>query len=156
MAPSPYDEAAAMTLEQRYNALMAVPELRAIPAQARAALAASMRQERFAAGEAVIEIGDQADRVFVLCEGALEVTQEGRTEPLRRLERGALLGELAFFADSARTATVRAVGACVLLSLPYVNFRAFLLRHPESLFVLTTRIVHDLRELEQGLADHGR
>ena len=61
-----------MTFEQRYDALAAVPELSAIPAQARATLAASMRQERFAAGETVIAIGDRADRVFVLCEGMLD------------------------------------------------------------------------------------
>jgi CRP/FNR family transcriptional regulator, cyclic AMP receptor protein len=143
---------ALMTLEQRYNALTSVPELSAIPAQARATLAAGMRQERFDAGEVVIEIGDQADRVFVLCEGQLEVTQEGRSGPLRRLEPGALLGELAFFADRVRTATVRAVDACVLLSLPYDNFHAFLLRNPESLFALTKRIVLTLRDTELALA----
>ena len=143
---------ARMTLDQRYSALAAVPELSDIPAQARATLAAGMRQERFAAGEAVIEAGDRADRVFVLCEGVLEVTQAGRTEPLRRLEPGALLGELAFFADRVRTASVRAVDACVLLSLPYENFRAFLLRYPDSLFALTKRIVLTLQEAEQALA----
>ncbi len=142
-----------MTLEQRYDALTLVPELAAIAAQSRAALAASMRQERFAAGEAVIGVGDQADRVFVLCEGMLEVTQIGRAGPLRRLEPGALLGELAFFAEGARTASVRAVDDCLLLSLPYENFRAFLLRHPESLFALTRRIVHTLRDAERALAD---
>ena len=144
-----------MTLEQRFDALAAVPELNAISAQARATLAASMRQERFAAGEAVIATGDVADRVFVLCEGELEVTQQDRAEPLRQLRPGALLGELAFFADSPRTATVRAVEPSVLLSLPYENFRAFLLRHPESLFVLTRRIVQTLREVEASLARRG-
>ena len=144
-----------MTFEQRYDALAAVPELSAIPAQARATLAASMRQERFAAGETVIAIGDRADRVFVLCEGVLDVVQEGRAEPLRQLQPGALLGELAFFADSGRTATVRAVEPCVMLSLPYENFRAFLFRYPESLFLLTKRIVQALRDAEAALAARG-
>ena len=144
-----------MTFEQRYDALAAVPELSAIPAQARATLAASMRQERFAAGETVIAIGARADRVFVLCEGVLVVVQEGRAEPLRQLQPGALLGELAFFADSGRTATVRAVEPCVMLSLPYENFRAFLFRYPESLFLLTKRIVQALRDAEAALAARG-
>ena len=144
-----------MTFEQRYQALAAVAELSAIPAYARATLAASMRQERFAAGEVVIAIGDPADRVFVLCEGLLDVTQEGRAGPVRQLRPGALLGELAFFADSARTATVRAVEPCVLLSLPYENFRVFLFRNPESLLVLTKRIVHTLRDAEAALARAG-
>jgi CRP-like cAMP-binding protein len=144
---------APMTLEQRYSALTLVPEFSAIPAQARATLAAGMRQERFDAGEVVIEIGDQADRVFVLCNGQLDVTQDGRSEILRRLEPGALLGELAFFADRVRTATVRAVDACVLLSLPYDNFHAFLLHYPECLFALTKRIVLTLHDAELALAN---
>ncbi len=144
-----------MTLEQRCDALAAVPELAAIPARSRAALAAGMRQERYAAGETVVELGERADRVFVLCDGMLEVTQDGRAGPLRRLGGGALLGELAFFARGVRTATVRAVEPSVLLSLPYENFRAFLLRHPESLLALTGRTVAALREAEEALAGRG-
>jgi CRP-like cAMP-binding protein len=139
-----------MTLEERFRALSAVPEFRTMQKDALAALAAGMREEAFAAGEVVIEAGELADRVFVLCEGALEVSLSGRV--VRRLERGALLGELAFFADGARTATVRAVGACTMLSLHFENFRAFLLRHPEVLLTLTGRIVRTLRDLESEVA----
>ena len=141
-----------MTLEQRFHALAAVPEFRDMPNEARAALAASMREEIYAAGETVIAAGDTADRVYVLCEGVLEVTQEGRAGVVRQLERGALLGELAFFADAVRTATVRAAGASVLLSLHFENFRAFLLSNPKSALILTGRIVRTLRNLEQDLA----
>ena len=144
-----------MTLEPRCAGLEAVPELAAMPRRSRAALAAGMRQERYAAGETVVELGDRADCVFVLCDGMLEVTQEGRAEPLRRLGGRALLGELAFFAGGVRTATVRAVEPSVLLSLPYDNFRAFLLRHPESLLALMGRTVAALREAEQALAGRG-
>jgi CRP-like cAMP-binding protein len=140
-----------MTLEGRYDALSAVPELREIPSQARAVLAASMREESFAAGEMVATAGDRADRVFVLCAGALEVTQEGRLGAIRRLEPGALLGEFAFFADGTRSASVRAAAPSTLLSLPFENFRAFLLRHPESLLTLTCRIVRTLLALERRL-----
>lgn len=141
-----------MTLEERYQALAAVPELQDIPAEARAVLAASMAEERFGAGEVVMADGERADRVFVLCAGTLDVEQEGRGGVVRRLGPGALLGELAFFAGGIRTATVRAAGPSTLLSLPYDNFRAFLLRHPESLLVLTGRIVGLLRGLEEQLA----
>ena len=144
-----------MTLEQRCDALATVPELAAIPARSRAALAAGMRQELYATGETVVELGDRADCVFVLCDGVLEVTQDGRAEPLRRLGHGALLGELAFFAGGIRTATVRAVEPSVLLSLPYENFRAFLLSHPESLLALMGRTVEALREAEQALSGRG-
>jgi CRP/FNR family transcriptional regulator len=144
-----------MTLEERLRALLAVPEFRDLAAPARAALAAAMRAETFAAGETVIAAGEPADRVFVLCLGSLEVTRDGRQGIVRRLEPGTLLGELAFFADEVRTATVRAATDCVLLSLPFENFRAFLLTHPEAALVLAGRIVRTLREVEARPREEG-
>lgn len=141
-----------MTLEERLHALVVVPEFRDLPAEARVTLASAMREEFFAAGETVVAAGEAADRVFVLCDGLLEVTQAGRAGIVRRLERGALLGELAFFADEVRTATVRAATDGTLLSLPFENFRAFLLSYPEGALVLAGRIVRTLRALEAEIA----
>ncbi len=137
-----------MTLEERYDALLAVLEFQDLPQDALSALAAGMREERFQPGETVVAAGETADRVFVLCAGALDVTQPGRDGVLRRLGPGTLLGELAFFADTVRTATVQAALPSTLLSLGFENFRAFLMRHPASLLVLTGRIVRTLREIE--------
>jgi CRP-like cAMP-binding protein len=141
-----------MTLEERLRALIEVPEFRDMAADSRAVLAAAMREEFFAAGETVIEAGEHADRVFVLCEGNLAVTLPGRTGVVRTLERGTLLGELAFFEDAVRTATVRAGIDSVLLSLPFENFRAFLIAHPGSALILAGRIVRVLRALEADVA----
>jgi CRP-like cAMP-binding protein len=141
-----------MTLEERLRALIEVPEFRDMAADARAVLAAAMREEFFAAGETVVEAGEHADRVFVLCEGSLVVTQPRRAGVVRTLERGALLGELAFFEDEVRTATVRAGIDSVLLSLPFENFRAFLIAHPGSALILAGRIVRVLRGLEAEVA----
>ena len=139
-----------MTLEQRYAALLSVPEFQDLPADALATLAAGMREEHYQGGETVIVAGELADRVFVLCGGMLDVTQPGRDGVLRRLGPGTLLGELAFFAETPRTATVQAAVPSILLSLGFENFRAFLLRHPTSLLILTGRIVRTLRELEMA------
>jgi CRP-like cAMP-binding protein len=141
-----------MTLEERLRALVEVPEFRDLAADDRAVLAAAMREEFFAAGETVVEAGEHADRVFVLCTGQLMVTLPGRAGVVRMLERGSLLGELAFFENEVRTATVRAGADAVLLSLPFENFRAFLLAHPGSALVLAARIVRALRGLEAEMA----
>ena len=142
-----------MTLDERAGNLMAVEEFRNMPAQARAALAAAMREEFFARGETVIAAGEPADRVFILCGGSLEVARAGAVGATRGLTRGALLGELAFFAGDVRTATVRATSDSVALSLPYEKFRAFLLSYPESALILAARIVTTLRSVEAELAD---
>jgi CRP-like cAMP-binding protein len=141
-----------MTLEERLRALIEVPEFRDMAAEARAVLAAAMREEFFASGETVVEAGEHADRVFVLCEGSLAVTVPGLAGVVRTLGRGALLGELAFFEDEVRTATVRAGVDSVLLSLPFENFRAFLIAHPGSTLILAGRIVRALRSLEATVA----
>jgi CRP-like cAMP-binding protein len=132
-----------MTLEERLHALALVPEFRDLPPDARGALAAAMRAETFRAGEIVTAVGEPADRVFVLCAGSLDVMGDSGVK--RRLEPGTLLGEIAFFADELRTATVLAATDCELLSLPFANFRAFLLTNPEAALILTGRIVRMLR-----------
>jgi CRP-like cAMP-binding protein len=145
-----------MTLEERLRALIEVAEFRDMPSQDRGVLAAAMREEFFRAGETVVEAGERADRVFVLYSGRLTVTQPGRSGILRVLEPGALLGELAFFEDEVRTATVRAETDAFLLSLPFENFRSFLLAHPRGALILAGRVVRALRGLENEIADMRR
>jgi CRP-like cAMP-binding protein len=141
-----------MTLEERLRALIQVAEFRDMAADDRAVLASAMHEEFFTAGETLVEAGEHADRVFVLCEGRLVVTLPERAGIVRMLEPGTLLGELAFFEDEVRTATVRADTDAVLLSLPFENFRAFLLAYPGSALILAGRIVRALRRLEAEVA----
>lgn len=141
-----------MSPDERITSLAVVAEFRGIAPQALAMLAAAMREERFVKGEMIIAAGEVGDRVFVLCQGELEVTQPELAGRVQRLGRGALLGELAFFAGKTRTATVRAAADSVLLSLPYTNFRDFLLTHPESSLILTERLVRKLLNAEEELA----
>ena len=135
----------------RLAALSATPEFAGLAPANRAVLAAAMREERFAAGETVVAEGEFADRLFVLCEGEVEIVQREMPERRQRLGRGALLGELAFFGDRTRTATVLAVADCVFLSLSYTTFREFLLANPESALHLAERIAHKLSAVEAEL-----
>jgi CRP-like cAMP-binding protein len=139
-----------MTPDQRLSSLMAVAEFSPIAAPALAALAAAMREEFFSAGETLVFIGEPADRLFVLCEGELSVEAPGGAR--RGLHKGALLGELGFLIDSQRTATVRASRDSVLLSLPYLNFRNFLLANPESALILAERLARQIYALEHRSA----
>lgn len=141
-----------MTPDERMSSLMAVAEFRGIAPHTRATLAAAMREEKFAKGEIVVASGEIADRVFVLCQGELQVSQPENPGRVQTLTRGALIGELAFFAERTRTATVKAATDCLLLSLPYANFRDFLIAHPESALTLAGRIVRKLRNVEDELA----
>lgn len=141
-----------MNLAERLAALMAAAEFSGAPPAARATLAAAMSVERFAAGATIVAEGERADRLYVLAEGEIEVTQAALPGRTQRLKRGALIGELAFFGDHLRTATLRAASPCALLSLPYPNFRAFLIAHPESALRLAERLAAKLGATEAELA----
>ena len=147
-----------MILEERIRVLCAVPEIAGLSGSAQSTIAAAMGEERFRAGETIIGAGEPADRVLVLAEGTAEVLRDGGV--VRRLGRGALMGEIAFLIETARTATVVAASECELLSLPFANFREFLLAHPRGALAVATRIARELVEAEallaQGRAHTGR
>ena len=141
-----------MNLSDRLSALMSVAEFQGVAPPQRATLAAAMREERFLAGATIVAEGEFADRLFVLCAGTVEISQRETPGRIQRLGRGALIGELAFFAHGARTATVSAATDCELLSLPFANFREFLLANPESALKLCERLARKLLATEAELA----
>jgi MFS family permease len=81
--------------------------------------AATVRQA--AAGEVVIRQGDVADNFYVICEGAVEVSQAedgGATRVLRRMGPAEFFGEIGLLSGVPRTATVAVVEDATLISLP--------------------------------------
>jgi small-conductance mechanosensitive channel/CRP-like cAMP-binding protein len=89
------------------------------PAQL-AALASSCRVVRFGAGETVLRQGELGDTLYQVVEGRLAVDLEGSDGPPRRLAElaaGAVFGEMGLFAGEPRSATVRALDACLLLEV---------------------------------------
>jgi CRP/FNR family cyclic AMP-dependent transcriptional regulator len=141
-----------MTLEERTLTLSMIPEFRELRGPERRHLASAMREEAYSTGEVVCREGEPADRVFVVHNGMLVVTQSGRDGAVRHLTRGALVGELAFFDGNVRTATVSAATESELLSLDYERLRKFLLAHPDAALVMAARIARMLRSAEEALA----
>jgi CRP-like cAMP-binding protein len=121
-----------------------------IPAGALGVLAEILTSETLRAGEVLFEHGEPSDRAHVVVSGRLSVRVPGRSEPVRQLAAGQLLGEYGMFGGQVRTATVLADEASVLLSLDYERFRAFLHQFPEAMFVLLGTAVERLLEAERG------
>jgi serine/threonine-protein kinase len=67
--------------------------------------------QRFPSGALMIAEGEIGDRAYIVSEGTCEVfrTVSGRTEILRRVGPGGVVGEVGLFTDSSRVASVRAV-----------------------------------------------
>jgi MFS family permease len=86
-----------------------------LPATTLEQLADGLMQVRAPAGEQIIRQGERGDRFYVIEDGTVEVSVDGR--PPRELGRGESFGEIALLRDVPRTATVTARTDVVLYAL---------------------------------------
>ena len=83
-------------------------------------LALRLARVPMSAGQVIVREGDHGDRFFVIEEGEVSVSQDGRR---RRLETaGEFFGEIALLRDMPRTATVVSTRAGTLLALGRDDF----------------------------------
>ena len=85
-------------------------------------------------GEWLFREGDDADALYAVRLGHLEVVRESGEEvphALNTLTRGAVLGELALLSDSVRSASVRALRDSELLRIDRASFESLLRSEPE-------------------------
>lgn len=85
-----------------------------------AELASMLRPRAAESGEVVIQVGDQADCMYFIVTGDVEVTFANTRV---RLKDGDFFGEMALIVDQPRTATVTARTPCNLLVLTRHGFR---------------------------------
>lgn len=81
------------------------------------------------AGETLFNEGDEAQNLFVVLEGVVEIRRG--TEVLERSQPGSIVGEMALIGDHRRTATAVAATDCRLAP---INERRFLFLVQETPF----------------------
>ncbi|MBC7803456.1 MAG: ion transporter [Candidatus Parcubacteria bacterium] len=113
-----------------WNLVAKVPLFRTLDAARIAAVAGVLRARRAERGERLIRKGDQADSMYFIVSGEVEVDQETGT-PKGRLAAGDFFGEIALIADRTRTATITAQSASKLLVLHKDDFESFMDAHPD-------------------------
>jgi len=113
-----------------WNLVAKVPLFRSLDAARIAAVAGVLRARRAERGERLIRKGDQADSMYFIVSGEVEVDQE-TAAPKGRLAAGDFFGEIALIADRTRTATITALSACKLLVLHKDDFESFMQAHPD-------------------------
>ena len=113
-----------------WNLVAKVPLFRTLDAARIAAVAGVLRARRAERGERLIRKGDQADSMYFIVSGEVEVDQENDA-PRGRLAAGDFFGEIALIAERARTATITAQSACKLLVLHKDDFEGFMNAHPD-------------------------
>jgi voltage-gated potassium channel len=113
-----------------WNLVAKVPLFRTLDAARIAAVAGVLRARRAERGERLIRKGDQADSMYFIVSGEVEVDQENNA-PKGRLSAGEFFGEIALIAERTRTATVTALSPCKLLLLHKDDFESFMNEHPD-------------------------
>jgi voltage-gated potassium channel len=113
-----------------WNLVAKVPLFRSLDAARIAAVAGVLRARRAERGERLIRKGDQADSMYFIVSGDVEVDQESAA-PKGRLSAGDFFGEIALIADRVRTATIMALSPCKLLVLHKDDFENFMRSHPD-------------------------
>jgi signal transduction histidine kinase len=108
-----------------------------------------------APGTTLIREGDQADALYVVLDGELDVTKRtGTTEiPLARVGPGSLQGEIAALEGGRRLASVRAATQAEVLRIPVGAIRELLAAGPDVALAVIRTAVARLRGMEANLRE---
>ena len=109
-------------------ALAQVPLFAGLSARELAAIAETAESRRADVGEVLAREGDDGDEFFVIRDGGVAITKDGRE--LRRLGPGDYLGEIALVFGGTRTATATVEEAADLFVVGKDDFLAMLKRQP--------------------------
>ena len=130
-----------------WNLVAKVPLFRTLDAARIAAVAGVLRARRAERGERLIRKGDQADSMYFIVSGEVEVDPE-TSAPKGRLSAGEFFGEIALIAERTRTATVTALSPCKLLLLHKDDFESFMNEHPDLKDAVRVAAKRRLEELK--------
>jgi ATP-binding cassette subfamily B protein len=136
----PYSPAAER-VEVRPEMLRRYPVLCELDAPLLEELAVRLTTETHPPDRVVVQEGDPGDRFYVIARGRLRVSRADGLQdvPVAVLEDGDHFGEVALLQNVPRTATVRTLGWCVLLSLQRHHFQDLVRKVPGVVARLAVR-----------------
>jgi small-conductance mechanosensitive channel len=118
----------------------AVELFRPLSADDRARLAASARERLFGGGQTIVRQDDAGDSMFVVGRGCVRITiRPGDTE-VATTPAGGYFGEMSLLTGQPRTASVSAMGDCLLLEIAAADFREIALAQPLVLEQVTAAV----------------
>ena len=100
---------------------------------------------KFAAGATMFVEGQPADALWVLLDGDVEITRQGKV--LAEVGPGAALGELSLFrAVPTRSATVTAICKATALRISGPQFQKRLVRHDLAALKVVSNLAHQMAD----------
>jgi hypothetical protein len=139
------DTAAAHTL-YRLQILDSTDIYRPLPAEQLLELAGKLSLVHFAPGETVIWQHEYNDDVYFLIDGQLAVLveREGRETAIGHIAPGQMFGEIAFFTEDPRYATVRAMAPSRCFVLTDADLQLMAYNHPHILMRMAAALAKRL------------
>ncbi len=112
-------------------------------------------RQRFRAGEALFEQGEEDATAFLLVAGRLRLEREsgGRTRTIRFFEGGAFIGGLSLLGDCRRLYTLRAEETSVCLALEREKFSRALEQFPGQMPRLFQTVVNAIVGWEENFLE---
>jgi MFS family permease len=139
------DAEAAAPEAQELRLLTGVPIFAPLPGTALEHIAGRLVPLRIEPGTVILREGDAGDRFYVIVEGEVEVSAEGKT--IATQGPGGYFGEIALLKDVPRTATVKAKTPVVLYALDREDFLATVTGHAPSAKAAETVVASRLSDL---------
>jgi NTE family protein len=132
------------------HSLASVDIFRDLLPMERAALAAELEQIRVPRGGVLVHQNEISDALFIVESGRFEVSVAGREAPIAEIGPGSPVGEIAFLAGGARTATVTAARDSVVMKLTREQFDRLCARNPAIWPRLTAALARRLADQTAG------
>ena len=112
------------------------------------ALSARLEEVQFEAGSVIFEQGAPGGRLFIIEEGAVDISYGVGTDALRlaTLVPGEYFGELSLFDGEPRSASAHAARNCKLLALDHADFVAFTSKRPDAALKVMRELARRLRQ----------
>jgi CRP/FNR family transcriptional regulator len=132
------------------------PIFSALSAQTAGALAGISEPRRVTAGEVLFSEGDDADALFILAEGEVDLVKyasDGREHFVRRVKPGEMFAEAAMFAGEAYPVTAVARKAGGVLTIGKSRFQQFVRKHPEASISMLAAMARLLRHWSELISE---
>jgi CRP/FNR family cyclic AMP-dependent transcriptional regulator len=136
--------------------LRTIPMFEELAAEDIEALAGSLVERRFAAGELIVNMGEPGTEMYVVAEGHVNIHLPGegsRRVSLKDISRGEYFGELALFDDKPRSASALATTDTVLLELGRDTLSKYLQKRPHAAMAILRTMAERLRETNAMLSE---
>ena len=127
----PWEPSPLVSPARREDAIARVDIFAPLAPGAQAKLAGATVERLFGSAETIVREGEPGESMFVVTRGRVRVTVGEAGNEVATIGEGGYFGEMSLLTGDPRTATVSAIGDCVLLEITANDFRHIALADPE-------------------------